>query len=67
MTVASSRELEQMVIHGMDLEGLLQEAVATRGTGVVGFHAFPKPDKENPLLQAAWDSYPWPEGSDDVA
>ena len=67
VTVASSRELERMISHGPALEGLLQEAIATRGSGVVGFNSFPDPDNENPLLQAAWDSYPWPEGSGDVA
>lgn len=61
VAVASARELEWLVTHGADVEGILLDLIATRGDGVVSLRHVGKRDgTENPILSKAWESYPWP-------
>jgi hypothetical protein len=59
--VMSARDLEALVTHGQDVEGIVLDLLARRGEGVFGFRdLIGKEDTRNPILQNAWDSYPWP-------
>jgi len=60
VAAASAREVEWLVTHGADVEGLLLKQIADRGDGVVGLRNIGKKvGVENPILSAAWESYPW--------
>jgi hypothetical protein len=61
VAAVSAREVEWIVTHGADVEGLLLKQIADRGDGVVGLRNIGKKvGVENPILSAAWESYPWP-------
>lgn len=57
----SARQLEAFVTHGADAEGIVLDLLAKRGEGIIAFLNVGKKDGEqNPILEKAWDSYPWP-------
>lgn len=61
IAVTSAREVEWLVTHGGDVEGLLLDQMGRRDDGVVGLREIGrKPGVENPILAVAWESYPWP-------
>jgi hypothetical protein len=64
VAAVSARDIEGLVTHGADVEGLLLDQIATRGDGVVGLRAVgKKAGAENKILTDAWESYPWPSGA----
>lgn len=58
-----AREIEHLVTHGADLGPLLHDRVAKRGDGIVDLKA--PPMGRNPILEAAWKTYPFP-GNDGI-
>lgn len=58
----SARQLESLVTHGAEVEDILLDLLAGRGNGVIGLlNVAKKQGTQNPILEKAWDSYPWPE------
>lgn len=58
---ASARQIESLVTHGADVEGIMLDLLAKRGDGIVGLlDVGKKAGAHNPILENAWNSYPWP-------
>ncbi|MGZ8178165.1 nuclease-related domain-containing protein [Williamsia sp. SKLECPSW1] len=63
LAVASARDIEALVTHGLSVEDLLLKEIQTkRDGGAVDIGAIGKnPLADNAILLESWNSYPWPD------
>lgn len=68
VAAVSARTIEALVTHSADAEALLLDLLARRGDGVLDTREIQnKKGRKNPILAAAFDSYPWPSSVEDAA
>jgi hypothetical protein len=62
VAAVSARELEALVTHGADVEGILLEILQSHTAGTAFSHQHVRGDSKRPncILENAWSSYPFP-------